>query len=167
MKDNVITLHPQTQDRAPSNPFEDQRVFMNACGQTTTSFDAEQAVLYGDLIDEEYEEAGDAMCLTDTAKELGDLLVVTIGMIISLGLNPQDVWNAVHQSNMSKLVDGKIVRREDGKILKPEGYKPPDMSKLPGMAEAQVALRLAHEAAELERAEAAMAAARGVEDTLN
>jgi len=32
----------------------------------------------------------------------------------------------VHRANMAKLHDGKIVKREDGKTLKPEGWTPPD-----------------------------------------
>jgi hypothetical protein len=28
---------------------------------------------------------------------------------------------------MAKLVDGKVIRREDGKILKPAGWTPPDI----------------------------------------
>jgi predicted HAD superfamily Cof-like phosphohydrolase len=31
---------------------------------------------------------------------------------------------------MSKLVDGKVIRREDGKILKPEGWQPPQIDKI-------------------------------------
>lgn len=33
----------------------------------------------------------------------------------------------VHRSNMSKFVDGKCLRREDGKILKGPNYSPADM----------------------------------------
>lgn len=36
----------------------------------------------------------------------------------------------VHKSNMSKLTDGKLVKREDGKILKPDTYEPPNMMEL-------------------------------------
>jgi hypothetical protein len=31
---------------------------------------------------------------------------------------------------MSKLVDGKVIRREDGKILKPEGWTSPQIDKI-------------------------------------
>lgn len=36
----------------------------------------------------------------------------------------------VHKSNMTKLTNGKLVKREDGKILKPESYEPPNMMEL-------------------------------------
>jgi hypothetical protein len=29
---------------------------------------------------------------------------------------------------MAKLVDGKVIRREDGKVLKPAGWTPPDIA---------------------------------------
>ncbi len=44
------------------------------------------------------------------------------------GINLDDVFNLVHQANMNKLVDGKaIIRPEDGKVLKPEGWKEADI----------------------------------------
>lgn len=36
----------------------------------------------------------------------------------------------VHKSNMSKLVNGKALRREDGKILKGPNYKAPELTDL-------------------------------------
>ena len=38
-------------------------------------------------------------------------------------------FNEVHRSNMAKLVDGKVIRREDGKVLKPEGWQPPQLAQ--------------------------------------
>jgi hypothetical protein len=47
----------------------------------------------------------------------------------AMGWFPNDVcgeaFKRVHESNMSKLVDGKPLLREDGKILKGKNYKPP------------------------------------------
>lgn len=40
-------------------------------------------------------------------------------------------FRRVHKSNMSKLTeDGKVLRREDGKVLKSDQYLPPDLSDL-------------------------------------
>jgi len=33
---------------------------------------------------------------------------------------------------MSKCTDGKLIKREDGKVLKPEGYKKLDLSEVLG-----------------------------------
>ena len=40
------------------------------------------------------------------------------------------VFNEIHRSNMTKLEpDGKVRRREDGKILKPETYERPNLKQ--------------------------------------
>lgn len=62
-------------------------------------------------------------------KELADLLYVTFGTAVALGLPIVEAFDEVHRSNMSKLVDGKPVRREDGKVLKGENYTPPDIKQ--------------------------------------
>ena len=41
------------------------------------------------------------------------------------GLNLDPLFKIVHRANMQKVVDGKVIRREDGKILKPEGWEDP------------------------------------------
>lgn len=63
-------------------------------------------------------------------KELADLMYVTIGFATTFGLPLEEVFYEVHKSNMSKLgPNGEVLRREDGKILKSELYKEPDLDK--------------------------------------
>lgn len=86
------------------------------------------------LITEEYNELMEAIDKADPninhiAKELADLLYVVYGTGIAYGIDMDSAFDAVHVSNMSKLTaDGKVLRREDGKILKSDQYKEPDMS---------------------------------------
>jgi predicted HAD superfamily Cof-like phosphohydrolase len=63
-------------------------------------------------------------------KELADLLYVVYGTAITFGLPLDTVFNRVHASNMSKLVDGKPLYREDGKVLKGPNYQPPKLDDL-------------------------------------
>jgi len=63
-------------------------------------------------------------------KELADLQYVLSGMVVALGVPMEEVFNRVHQSNLSKLVNGKPLKREDGKVLKGPNYKKPDLSDL-------------------------------------
>ena len=63
-------------------------------------------------------------------KELADLQYVLSGMIVSLGIPMEEVFDRVHQSNMSKLVDGKPLKRADGKFLKGPNYKKPVLDDL-------------------------------------
>lgn len=62
------------------------------------------------------------------AKELADLLYVVYGTADAFGIDIDRVFAEVHRSNMSKLVDGKPLKREDGKVLKGPNYTPPDLS---------------------------------------
>ena len=57
--------------------------------------------------------------------ELADLLYVTYGAILAFGVDPDPVFAEVHEANMRKLAGP---RREDGKILKPEGWEPADVA---------------------------------------
>lgn len=63
-------------------------------------------------------------------KELADVQYVVSGFADAFDLPIQPAFNRVHDSNMSKLVDGKPVKREDGKVLKGENYKPPYLEDL-------------------------------------
>lgn len=63
------------------------------------------------------------------ADGIGDSIYVLCQLARSLGLPLNSIWSCIQSSNMAKgrLVNGEWVvkRREDGKILKPEGHKPP------------------------------------------
>lgn len=80
------------------------------------------------LINEECEEVMDAMTsenLSEIAKELADLIYVVCGTAVSYGIDLNPVWKEVQRSNMEK-VGGR--NRSDGKVLKPEGWKKPDIA---------------------------------------
>ena len=109
--------------------FEDQEKFMTACDQTVTGFNAAQYQLYKDLIREEFQELEDAETHVDALDALVDILVVTIGAIHSMGADGEGAWNEVMRTNFAKIdpVTGKVRKREDGKVLKPEGWTPPNL----------------------------------------
>ena len=111
--------------------FDDQKKFMIACGQTQLTPNADQAGMYLTLIDEERAELREAITqqdIVEVADAVIDILVVTIGLGQSFALPMQDLWNEVMRSNFAKInADGTVTRREDGKILKPEGWTPPDL----------------------------------------
>lgn len=67
--------------------------------------------------------------LEAVAHELADCVYVAYGTADLLGLNLDVALAEVHRANMSKRgPDGKVMRRDDGKILKGPGYVEPDMS---------------------------------------
>ncbi|MBC93321.1 MAG: phosphoribosyl-ATP diphosphatase [Rhodospirillaceae bacterium] len=115
------------------NPFSDQRVFMEACDQTTNGIkNEEQYALYRDLIKEEVEELNAAIQENDEVEQLDaliDILVVTIGAIHSMGADAEGAWQEVLKTNLAKIDSstGKVIKREDGKVLKPQGWEPPNL----------------------------------------
>ena len=54
----------------------------------------------------------------DAIKELSDLVYVCYQYAENMGWDLDEALRRVHESNMSKLEDGKAVYREDGKVLK-------------------------------------------------
>lgn len=113
------------------NPFSDQERFMQACGQTTMGENIEQYKLYYNLIREEVQELEDSDTREGDLDALIDILVVTIGAIHSMGADAAGAWNEVMRTNFAKIdpETGRVRKREDGKVLKPEGWQPPDIAK--------------------------------------
>lgn len=71
--------------------------------------------------------------MVEVADGIVDSIVVLIGCAVSFGIPIEKVWNEVHRSNMAKVgPDGTVIRREDGKVLKPPGWKNPDIRKALG-----------------------------------
>lgn len=115
-----------------TNPFLDQYKFMQACDQSVTGDDAQYQMYLG-LIAEEVQELNDALATNDTVEQLDaliDILVVTIGAIHSAGFNGESAWQEVMRTNFAKIdpATGKVRKREDGKVLKPEGWQPPNLA---------------------------------------
>jgi predicted HAD superfamily Cof-like phosphohydrolase len=112
-----------------TNPFLDQARFMTMCGQTVAVENVDQYALYLNLIKEEVQELEDSRTREGDLDALIDILVVTIGAIHSAGFNGECAWQEVMRSNFAKVdpVTGKIRKRGDGKILKPDGWTPPNL----------------------------------------
>ena len=63
-------------------------------------------------------------------KELADLVFVCYQYAAARGWDLDTAMRRVFESNMSKLVDGKPLRRADGKVLKGPNYQPPILDDL-------------------------------------
>ena len=76
------------------------------------------------LIEDEVAELveTDRVDIANIARELADILYVVYGTALAYGLNLDDVFDLVHQTNMKK-ISGPV--REDGKRMKPPGFKFP------------------------------------------
>ena len=121
-----------------SKVFTGVSVFLKAVGQEIPSVPqqtvSEQAQLYKTLIKEEVAEFWEAESVGDDAEEIDacfDMMWVIIGYMKSRGWDCEAIWDEGAKSNLSKIdpVTGKVKRREDGKILKPDNWEPPYFGK--------------------------------------
>mgnify|MGYP003310979591 FL=1 len=121
--------------------FELVEDFMEAMGQEVNAVptfpedDIQRLRL--DLIEEELDElhyAIDNKDMVEIADALGDLLYVVYGAGHAFGIDLDECFKEIHASNMSKLgPDGKPIKREDGKVLKPDTFFPPDLKSILGV----------------------------------
>ncbi len=121
--------------------FELVEDFMEAMGQEVNAVptfpEEEIQRLRLDLIEEELDElhyAIDNKDMVEIADALGDLLYVVYGAGHAFGIDLDECFKEIHASNMSKLgPDGKPIKREDGKVLKPDTFFPPDLKTILGV----------------------------------
>lgn len=136
----------------------DVRKFAEAAGHTTDEFNVRQTALYIGLQLEEMAEKLEAIfdskdelikifkyeshafksrCYdhaVSNANRQGlldadvDLAWVTIGSMLSQGADVTGAMNEVVRSNMSKMVEGRMVKDANGKVVKPDTYSPPNLA---------------------------------------
>lgn len=109
----------------------DVLAFMKGCDQEPGE---ETAKLYANLIEEEFYEFRQALYENDNVEQLDacmDMIWVILSYCHAKKYDIRGAWDEVTKTNLSKIdsTTGKVRRREDGKILKPEGWKEPDFSK--------------------------------------
>ena len=107
--------------------------FRTVMSQPIATTDAAIHGLQLRLIVEEFEEFIEAIENEpdeNQLKELADLVYVCFQYAVARGWPLDEALDRVYESNMSKLVDGKPLRREDGKVLKGPAYKPPYLEDL-------------------------------------
>ncbi len=117
--------------------FQKVKKFMQTFGQEVKlkpSFSSEKInELRYNLIKEELEELKQAMTskdLLEVADALTDILYVTYGAGHAFGIDLDNCFEEVQNSNMSKLgKDGKPIFNEAGKVMKGPNYHKPDLSK--------------------------------------
>ncbi len=117
--------------------FEKVGTFMKTFGQDVKQSPAFSTDAINELrlslIKEELDELIEAMNkkdLVEVADALTDILYVTYGAGHAFGINLDDCFEEVQNSNMSKLdKDGKPIYNDKGKVMKGPNYFKPDLSK--------------------------------------
>lgn len=102
-----------------------QRDFMYLGNQTTSIYNEEQIALYNRLVQEEFLELMLTTSEDEIIKEACDVLVVTLGLLLSMGIDVHKAWELVHKNNISKVLNQDVILKNViGKIQKsPESIK--------------------------------------------
>jgi hypothetical protein len=134
--------------------FSDVARFMHAAGHIksadlfmTRDIDPRIIALYMKFVKEEYNETLEAFqnwldiaatkednqaAFAELCDGLFDLIWVASGALIATGMPIRLIWAEGAYSNLCKIdqATGELTRREDGKVLKPEGWQPPQFAKI-------------------------------------
>ncbi|WP_159773700.1 MazG nucleotide pyrophosphohydrolase domain-containing protein [Streptomyces sp. HM190] len=119
-----------------SSPARLVREFHRAFGLDVraepTEVAPELAAHRGELLAEEAAEVAEVAVggpLDRLAHELADVVYVAYGTALVHGIDLDAVIAEIHRSNMTKLgPDGRVARRADGKVLKGDHYRAPDVA---------------------------------------
>lgn len=126
----IILRRLETKMKMPA----DVELFLKACDHKPSP---ENIRLYLDLITEEYHEFRDAIEVQDELEQLDgcmDMIWVILGFCYMKGFDVEGAWNEVSKNNLSKInpTTGKVNKDSKGKVMKPEGWQPPDFTPFLG-----------------------------------
>lgn len=78
-----------------------------------------------DMLDQECDD----YLIAEQGDALVDCYYYSLDAAAKKGVNISKIFDIVHSANMNKRdpKTGKFIKREDGKIIKPEGWKSPDI----------------------------------------
>jgi len=106
---------------------EFHRVFDHPAHFSPVLQPADRVTARADWLDEEVGELREAKTIAEQADAYIDIIYFAVGGLVEMGVDPSELWRIVHGANMAKVQpDGSVKRREDGKIIKPEGWCEPD-----------------------------------------
>ena len=80
--------------------------------------------------DIQMETGNEAELIASQADALVDCYYYSLNAAAKKGVNISSVFQIVHKANMDKrdLLTGKFIKRPDGKIIKPDGWKSPNIT---------------------------------------
>ena len=103
--------------------------FTEACNDELPRFPqpmtSEGIAFIRQMVNDELDELEVAQSITEQADALVDAIYYICDFAARHGINLDPLFDIVHGANMQKVVNGKVIKREDGKILKPEGWEDP------------------------------------------
>lgn len=100
--------------------------------ESPTMLQPEQASYFARFIMEElseYLKACEEVSIVDAADALGDLVYITLGCALAMGLPFEKIFDAIHTANMGKVPANQNLRSVRGRqydVVKPAGWQPPE-----------------------------------------
>lgn len=100
---------------------------------TPEAMDETQVDFLRKMVNDEFDELIDSLKIENNEEKiiaqydaLIDALYYIADGAVKRAFNLDPVFDVVHLANMRKVVDGKVVKDERGKVLKPEGWYGPE-----------------------------------------
>ena len=131
MRERIQGEHQPSEIVNLINPMYTRRVreFTSVCEkklpETPVTIPRAQVDFIRRMVSDEMEELLKAEDLVDQADALVDAIYYLCDSAVRHGINLDSLFEIVHEANMKKVVNGKILRRKDGKILKPRDWRDP------------------------------------------
>lgn len=108
---------------------EKVRNFTSACTDDLPTspelMSSEKIAFIRKMVNDEMDELEEAKDVVEQADALVDAIYYICDTAVRHGMNLDPLFDIVHDANMKKVVNGKVIRREDGKIMKPAGWVDP------------------------------------------
>ena len=77
------------------------------------------------MVNDELDELDKAENIIEQADALVDAIYYLCDCAVKHGMNLDPLFKIVHSANMGKVINGKVLKREDGKVIKPKGWLDP------------------------------------------
>jgi predicted HAD superfamily Cof-like phosphohydrolase len=101
--------------------------FNHPTSQTPQELGGDRVIARGKWMQEELDEFHASKNIYEQADAMIDLIYFALGTLVEMGIEPDEIFEIVHDANMSKLwPDGKPHYKDDGKTLKPPSWKDPE-----------------------------------------
>jgi hypothetical protein len=108
--------------------YNDVKTFIEACDQERN---IRNIFLYSSLIEEEYDEFCGAQTQVEALDACMDMIWVILGYCYMQEYDVEGAWKEVARSNLAKInpETGKVIKNENGKVMKPDGWTPPQLEQ--------------------------------------
>ena len=108
--------------------YNDVKTFIEACDQERN---IRNIFLYSSFIEEEYDEFCGAQTQVEALDACMDMIWVILGYCYMQGYDVEGAWKEVARSNLAKInpETGKVIKNENGKVMKPDGWTPPQLEQ--------------------------------------